>query len=97
MGDETPIVNVAKCVAFITANSKRNDSEYHPFIQQFIGELSLIVDGDGTINPLDKSTWNGKDLTKLELGIWNYIGPRSTHQQLAENLVQTAGHLAKTM
>jgi hypothetical protein len=54
MGDETPIVNVAKCVAFITANSKRNDSEYHPFIQQFIGELSLIVDGDGTIDPLDK-------------------------------------------
>lgn len=44
----------------------------------------MIVDGDGTIDPLNKSTWNGEDLNKLELGIWNYVDPRSSHQQLAE-------------
>jgi hypothetical protein len=30
---------------------------------------------------MDQTTWNGKDLGKLQLGIWNYICPCSTHEQ----------------
>jgi hypothetical protein len=94
-GESPPRVNVRKCVHYITAD-KADEIFEQPFIQQYINELALIADGDGTIDPLDSSTWNGNNLSRLEEGIWNCIGPNSAHQQAVENLVQTANHLATT-
>jgi hypothetical protein len=52
---------------------RRSYLEYHPFIQKFDEELYFIQVGDGSVDPMDKATWNGKHLTKLQLGIWHYM------------------------
>eukprot|EP00956_Cyclotella_meneghiniana_P017424 scaffold28348_cov21-Cyclotella_meneghiniana.AAC.2 len=96
-GTNPPVVNVNECIDFITAENKNSTDIFNqPFIQEFLNELAIIADGDGTIDALDPSTWQGNDLKRIHEGIWNYIAPNSTHQQAAENLVQTANHLAKT-
>jgi hypothetical protein len=96
MENGTPVVNVGDCIHFLTAKSKREDLQSNKFLGEFITDLQIMSEGNGSIDPLDKSTWNGNDLSKLQVGIWNYIGCKPSHQQLAENLVQMAGHLAKT-
>eukprot|EP00956_Cyclotella_meneghiniana_P010360 scaffold14347_cov50-Cyclotella_meneghiniana.AAC.1 len=95
VGQRAPIVKVNECVESITGDHA-SEIFQQPFIQEFINELAIIADGDGTIDALDPLTWQGHDLRRLHEGIWNYIAPNSTHQQAAENLVQTANHLAKT-
>lgn len=95
-GGTTPVVNVRDCISFMTSDLKREDLESNAFLNAYLMELRIMAEGDGSIDPLDESTWADNDLKKLEEAIWNYIGCRPTHQQLAENLVQTAGHLAKT-
>ena len=95
-GSSTPIVNVNDCVRFITEKFEPDDLKSNSFVQSFMDELEVLAEGDGTIDPLDDKTWQGNSLEGLEEGIWNCIACCSTHQQFAENLVQTAAHIAKT-
>jgi hypothetical protein len=87
-GRETPKVKVTECIEiFVEQVEDVKDLEFNSFIQDFLREFRIIAEGDGTIDALDKSTWEDHDLSRLEEGIWNCIAPCTAHQQLAENLL----------
>ena len=62
--------------------------EHNSFVQDFISEFRIITKGDGTIDPLNNTTWGEHNLHRLEEGICT---PCAAHQQLAENFLAKTG------
>jgi putative component of toxin-antitoxin plasmid stabilization module len=83
-------------VNFLTDSLESADLANHWFVVDHEVELRIMAEGDGTLDPLDRTTWQGEDFDLLEEDIWNWIAPSASHQQLAENLVQTANFLAQS-